>query len=264
VLGAKLSGEPTQIEENLFRVEIDAVADAAAYMNRLQEDVRGSVSLEVLPAVHRHLDLAKSSPSTEESALFNRFADLIVLSPGEYDCIVSDIAPTGHTLRLLRLPAPLTAWMEGMVRQREKVVGMERMLRNLAGKEDSDEDPVLNRLRERRERFHHARHRLLKDANFYLVLILERLPIEETARTLHSLTENGLAIGGLVVNRVLPNVAEGDFMRARLEQQSDYLEEIKTRFWDQSIIHIEQNARDINRREQLKLITARLEAAGLA
>ncbi len=149
------------------------------------------------------------------------------------------------------------------MRQREKVVGMERMLRNLAGKEDSDEDPVLNRLRERRERFHHARHRLLKDANFYLVPIPKRLPIEETARTLRALAENGIAVGGLVVNRVLPAVSEGDFMRARLEQQSEYLKEIKTRFRDQ-IIHIEQNARDINRREQLKPIAAPLEAAGLA
>jgi hypothetical protein len=48
--------------------------------------------------------------------------------------------------------------------------------------------PVLKRPRERRERFHHARWRLLEDANFYLVLIPERLPIEETARTLRTLT----------------------------------------------------------------------------
>lgn len=86
---------------------------------------------------------------------------------------------------------------------------MERMLRNLAGKEGSDDDPTLTRLRERRDKFHHARHRLLDDANFYLVLIPERLPIEETNRTLHTLTENRIKIGGLVVNRVLPEVAEG-------------------------------------------------------
>ena len=263
VLGAKLSREPTVLEENLFGVEIDAAADAAAYVERVKDDAHGSVSPEVLPAVRQHLDLAKTSPGTEESALFDRFVDLIALSPGEYDRIVFDTAPTGHTLRLLTLPALLTAWVEGMVRQREKVAGMERMLRNLAGEEGSDEDPVLNRLRERRDKFHHARHRLLEDANFYLVLIPERLPIEETSRTLDTLTENGIEVGGLVVNRVLPDVSEGGFLRARLEQQSEYLEEITARFQDQRVIQIEQDAHDITQREQLSGIAEELGAAGL-
>jgi len=236
VLGAKLSREPTRIEEDLWGVEIDAAADAAAYVERVKEDARESVSPEVLPAVRQHLELAKSSPGTEESALFDRFVDLIALSPQEYDRIVFDTAPTGHTLRLLTLPALLTAWVEGMVRQREKVAGMERMLRNLAGEEGSDDDPTLKRLRERRDKFHHARHRLLEDANFYLVLIPERLPIEETSRTLHTLTENRVEVGGLIVNRVLPDLAEGAFLQARLEQQSEYLDEITTRFQDHSLV----------------------------
>jgi arsenite-transporting ATPase len=264
VLGAKLSGAPAELEENLWGVEIDAAADAAAYVERIKEDVSDSVSPEVLPAVRQHLDLAKSSPGTEESALFDRFVDLIALSPGEYDRIVFDTAPTGHTLRLLTLPALLTTWVEGMVRQREKVAGMERMLRNLAGEESSDNDPILSRLRNRRDRFHHARHRLLEDTTFYLVLIPERLPIEETARALRTLTENGVVVGGLVVNRVLPDVAEGDFMRARLEQQSEYLEEISERFREQKIIQVEQDARDITKREQLITIAEQLEAAGLS
>ena len=263
VLGAKLSREPTELEENLFGVEIDAAADAAAYVERVKEDAHGSVSPEVLPAVRQHLELAKSSPGTEESALFDRFVDLIALSPGEYNRIVFDTAPTGHTLRLLTLPALLTAWVEGMVRQREKVAGMERMLRNLAGEEGSDEDPTLKRLRERRDKFYHARHRLLEDAIFYLVLIPERLPIEETSRTFRTLTENGIEVGGLIVNRVLPNVSEGAFLRARLEQQSEYLDEITARFQDRRVIQVEQDAHDITERRQLSSIAKQLDAAGL-
>jgi len=263
VLGAKLSGEPTELEENLFGVEIDAAADAAAYVERVKEDARESVSPEVLPAVRQHLELAKSSPGTEESALFDRFVDLIALSPDEYERIVFDTAPTGHTLRLLTLPALLTAWVEGMVRQREKVAGMERMLRNLAGKEGSDEDPILSRLRERRDRFHHARHRLLEDTIFYLALIPERLPIEETARAFKTLTENGVHVGALVVNRVLPDVAEGEFMRSRLEQQSEYLEEIEARFRKQTIVRVEQDARDITSKDQLRSVARQLDDAGL-
>jgi manganese transport protein len=53
---------------------------------------------------------------------------------------------------------------------------------------------------------------------------------EGLGEALRTLTENGIEVGGLVVNRVLPNVAEGTFMRARLEQQSEYLNEISASF----------------------------------
>jgi len=263
ILGAKLSGEPMEIDENLWAVEIDAAADAATYVERIQEDAKGSVSPEVLPAVRQHLELAKSSPGTEESALFDRFVDLIALCPDQYDRVVFDTAPTGHTLRLLTLPALLTAWVEGMVRQREKVAGMERMLRNLAGTEDSGDDPILNRLRERRDKFHHARHRLLEDTTFYLVMIPERLPIEETARALETLRHGKVHVGALVVNRIFPESADGEFMRSRLEQQHEYLKEIQTRFSKTKVIHIEQEARDVTEQRQLRPIARQLSAAGL-
>jgi arsenite/tail-anchored protein-transporting ATPase len=261
ILGVRLSGEPERVGENLWGVEIDAEADAAKYIERIKDDARRSVSAEVLPTVRKHLDLAKSSPGTEESALFDRFVDFMSLSPGEYDFVVFDTAPTGHTLRLLTLPALLATWTEGMVRQREKVAGMERMLRNLAGEEGSGDDPVLKRLRERRDKFHHARHQLLEDAAFYLVLMPERLPIEETVRALKILTDNEVHVEVLVVNRVLPETADGDFMRARLEQQSEYLREIRERFQGHRIIRVLQDARDITRTEQLETIAAQLDAA---
>jgi arsenite-transporting ATPase len=261
LLGAKLSGEPTRAGDNLWAVEVDAAADAEKYVERIKKDARGSVSREVLSTVDKHLELANSSPGTEESALFDRFVDLISLCPSEYDRIVFDTAPTGHTLRLLTLPALLSAWVEGVVRQREKVAGMERMLRNIAGDDSGGEDPVLERLRERRERFHHARHRLLEDTIFYLVLIPERLPIEETARSLKTLTGNGIEVGALLVNRVLPESAdEGEFMHARLAQQREYLDEIGSRFADRRIARIEQDARDISDSDQLQTIARSLAA----
>ena len=263
ILGTRLTGEPRHIEEYLWAVEIDAQKDAEEYIEKIKVDAKDSVSIEVQPTVEQHLDLAKNSPGTEESALFDRFVDLIALSPGEYDRIVFDTAPTGHTLRLLTLPALLSAWAEGMVRQREKVAGMERMMRNLTGDDDPGGDPILNRLRERRDKFHHARHRLLEDTTFYLVLIPERLPIEETDRALKVLTGNDVQVGALVVNRVFPDTADGDFMRSRLEQQSEYLAEIDNRFGQKQVVRVEQEARDITEREQLDPIARQLDKAGL-
>lgn len=263
ILRMSLTGEPRHVEGNLWAVEIDAAKDAEEYIEKIKVDAKDSVSIEVLPTVEQHLDLAKNSPGTEESALFDRFVDLIALSPDEYDRIVFDTAPTGHTLRLLTLPALLSAWAEGMVRQREKVAGMERMMRNLTGDDDPGGDPILNRLRERRDKFHHARHRLLEDTTFYLALIPERLPIEETGRALKVLTDNDIRVGALIVNRVFPDSADGDFMRSRLEQQSEYLAEIDERFEKKKVVRVEQEARDITEREQLDPIARQLDEAGL-
>lgn len=263
ILGMQFTGEPQHVEGNLWAVEIDAEKDAEEYIEKIKVDAKDSVSIEVQPTVEQHLDLAKNSPGTEESALFDRFVDLIALSPDEYDRIVFDTAPTGHTLRLLTLPALLTAWAEGMVRQREKVAGMERMMRNLAGSDAPEGDPILDRLRERRDKFHHARHRLLEDTTFYLVLIPERLPIEETDRALKTLTGNDVHVGALIVNRVFPDSVEGDFMKNRLDQQSEYLEEIESRFQERQVVRVEQEARDITEREQLDPIAQQLDEARL-
>lgn len=180
--------------------------------------------------------------------------------PGTYDRIVFDTAPTGHTLRLLALPALLTAWVQGLVRQRERVAGMERMLHNLAGAEDDpDADPVLARLRERRARFQEAGRRLREDAAFWLVLLPERLAIEETARAAVTLTDADLRVAGLVVNRLLPEEADGDYLASRRAQQHTYQGEISERFSDLWQVPVTQLARDPTGPEDLGRIADQID-----
>ena len=51
----------------------------------------------------------------------------------------------------------------------------------------------------------------------------ERLVIEETARAAELLTETGVDVGGLIVNRVLPDDLEGEFYLSRKAQETVYL-----------------------------------------
>ena len=73
--------------------------------------------------------------------------------------------------------------------------------------QDDATDPVMMSLAERLENLREFRARLLSPriSAFVLVLVAERLPIEETARAIEQLKEAGVTIGGLVVNRVLPD-----------------------------------------------------------
>lgn len=259
LLRAPLGNRPAQVAEQLWALEIDSEADADAHVARIAEDAAGTVSREVLPTVEAHLALARQSPGTLESALLDRFVDLMAACPDQWDRIVFDTAPTGHTLRLLALPQLLTAWVGGMARQREKVAGTNRMLRNLAGADEpAAADPVVARLRERRDRLREAGHRLRADAALWLVVVPERLPIEETARALSTLADHNLDVAGLIVNRVLPADPAGPFMRARLADQATRLDEIDRRFSDRRLLRVVHQPHEISDPGGVRVVAAQL------
>lgn len=262
LLGVPLGPEPTAVAESWWAMELDAEREALAHVERIKKDAAASVSPDVLPAVERHLDLAAQSPGTVESALVDRLADVLAWYPERFDRIVVDTAPTGHTLRLLALPSLLTAWVEGLVRRRERVAGTERWARNLAGEDGPVSDPVLDRLRARRDRLDAARRRLLSDAVFHLVLVPERLPVAETARALEVLDEARLTVGVLLVNRVLPP-ADGEFMRGRLAAQAERLEELRTRLPGRALVQVEHLPGDVTTRDEVRRLADVLVAAGL-
>jgi arsenite/tail-anchored protein-transporting ATPase len=259
ILGVPLGPEPRDVGDGLQAAEIDAERAAIEHVEQIKEDVASSVDRELLPAVHRHLDLARASPGTVESALFDRLVGFMERAPGEFDRVVFDTAPTGHTLRLLALPALLSAWVEGLARQREQVAGTERMLRNLAGSGgDPAADPLLERLHARRARFGRAGERLREESSFWLVLTAERLPIEETARAEGVLRDGGLHVAGLVVNRLVPADADGAYMAARRRQQEAYLDEAAARFAGRTLVPVDQLPTDVTSREHLHTIGEQL------
>ena len=166
-------------------------------------------------------------PGAEEMALFDRIGALIRGEDDRFDLIIFDTAPTGHTLRLIRMPELMEAWIRALSRSRRAMLGIEQ---------DDATDPVMLSLAERLEHLREFRARLLSPrvSAFVLVMVAERLPIEETARAIEQLEEAGVTIGGLVVNRVLPATSPDPFLRCAARQELIYLDEIDRRFTSQS------------------------------
>lgn len=262
LLGVELGDAPSPVAEQVDAVEIDEVATAAAYVERVREDAHRSLPRDVHATVDRHLDLAGRAPGTLEAAAFDRLLDLFDLCPDRYDRVVVDTAPTGHTLRMLQLPDLLTAWAEGLAAQRGRSARVERWARGLDGDDGPVEDPVLRRLRARRDRLRSARDRLLDDAVFRLVLTPERLPVAETARALTTLGAAGLTVGAVVVNRVLPAEADGEYVVARRTQQRVHVEDARGRFGAHGLVLVEQTPRDLTDRSALIEVGCRLRRSG--
>lgn len=262
LLGVSLGGQPTRVRDRLWAMQIDPEADAAAYVAGIREDAADAVSPEVLPALERHLKLAAQAPGTAEAALFDRFAGIMDWCPDRFARIVFDTAPTGHTLRLLTLPDMLTAWVEGLAAQRQRVTRLQGMWRNLAGvSEPAREDRVLARLRRRAERFGIARRRMRDETLFHPVLVPERLAVLETRRLCGQLDEAGVPVGAVHVNRLLPaDAGAGRFLAERVAQQRRYLDEIEAAFGGRGLVRVPQMARDADGYDDLAALAERLPA----
>lgn len=107
VLGAELTSVPAPLEtaRGLWALDIDPETAAREYRERVVAPYRGKMPPAVVASIEEQL----SGACTTEIAAFNEFSRFLGQpeATADYDHIVFDTAPTGHTLRLLQLPA---AW----------------------------------------------------------------------------------------------------------------------------------------------------------
>jgi arsenite/tail-anchored protein-transporting ATPase len=111
MLGVKLGNQPTPVPgvPALQAMNIDPEAAAEAYRERVTAPYRGNKSDEEIRTMREQL----SGACTTEIAAFDEFAGLIGgADASAVDHVVFDTAPTGHTLRLLKLPLAWTRFLD--------------------------------------------------------------------------------------------------------------------------------------------------------
>lgn len=279
IFGAAIGDAETALAPGLTGIEIDPDRAAAAHIESIKERMRTLVHPRLYDEVNRQLDLAAQAPGATEAALVERVAELLAAAGSRFDLVVFDTAPSGHTVRLLSLPEVMGAWMDGLLRHRERSARLGAMLGPLGGAprsgddlslidtpadhpRDSPEARINDVLTARRRKFLVARECLL-DADgtaFLLVVNPDRLSILESRRVVDTLARFDLPVPALVINRVLPETAEaaGSFIDARRAQERAYLREIDEVFpgLPQTVIPLRPD--DVHGLDALRAIGARL------
>ncbi len=183
VFGTELGTQPTPIPDvpGLFAMNIDPEAAAQAYRERMVGPYR-----DLLPeASIRSMEEQFSGACTIEIAAFDEFSKLLgdPSATAEFDHVIFDTAPTGHTLRLLQLPAAWTVFFENNV-------GGNSCLGPLAG------------LTAQRALYDAALKALADPKTTTLVLVTraESTSLREADRTSGELAELGISNQRLVVN----------------------------------------------------------------
>lgn len=251
ILQTRIGSEPTRVAERLWAQEIDPAREADRYIADVKSRIAEVTAPRLAAEVERQIDIARISPGAEESALFERVSRIIDQTDSEYDRIVFDTAPTGHTLRLLSLPEHMSVWIQGLIGRREKMNALARMWRGIGGAindEAEQPDPVLETLQARQALFNRTR-RVLTDSNrtaFVFVVIPERLPIAETEKAVKALDKYHIPVGAVIVNRVMPEGLEGEFMARRREREDAYLREIRLTFGHHRLYEIPMHETDVH------------------
>lgn len=214
VFEQKIGHKITPIKEvkNLFAMELDPDKATEEYKEKTLSPLRGLIPIESFKVLEEQLN----SPCTAEMASFDRFTDF--LQEPEFDIVIFDTAPTGHTLRLLELPVE---W-SGVIEKAAKSEGGGQTCIGPA-----------TALSESKEKFDRAiaAMRNPKQTTFIFVLRPEVTPIYEAQRSIAELEKLDITSQELIVNGIYPrNACDNPFMLWRFAKQQDFLNQIKRAF----------------------------------
>ncbi len=244
-----------EVSSKLHYLEIDPYLAVREYMERALTSMEALMSPEAFSRLKDLLLNVEGTPGAEEAATLEELSKVVLGSMGEYEHFVVDTAPTGHTLTMLRTVGRIGRWMEDLLSVR-----MEAQRLREAGGFSRREDRVLEILRERRERFTRFHELLISKSTMFIpVLTPEKLPILETERLVRELTQMGINLEVLIVNKVLPENTVDEFLLNRKAQEREYLRDIRRRFSSLRVVEVPMRERDVRGMRALREIVYELE-----
>jgi len=247
----KLNGKPRLIDKTaeggeLWAMEVDPEEALVNFRKAIGQKKEGVLSSNdntgLLGGLKNELSNLMSQiydppPGTDEIVAMTEIIDYLekgyTLPNGKtmkFDRIVLDTAPTGHTLRMLKLPIFLRDSVQKIKSLQLKMKSMSGLAGMLGGamgnafdsnpSSDSNdgENNELANLESNMEKLDQILHES-KEAEFTVVTIATELAAAETKRLLMSLQDDNIAVRRVIINQVI--------QQQTLENPNDYLTKIR-------------------------------------
>eukprot|EP00571_Detonula_confervacea_P013925 CAMPEP_0172303728 /NCGR_PEP_ID=MMETSP1058-20130122/5239_1 /TAXON_ID=83371 /ORGANISM="Detonula confervacea, Strain CCMP 353" /LENGTH=870 /DNA_ID=CAMNT_0013014671 /DNA_START=33 /DNA_END=2645 /DNA_ORIENTATION=- len=208
----------------LHALEVDPRAALADFQRNLElfdiDTLSSSIGMNVSPQLLEDLGLNELNsliknppPGLDELVALSNVLDPKYAE--EYDVIIVDTAPTGHTLRMLQLPQFLDGFLQTLLTLRTKLKSLVNTLQMFMGgnnnKNQGNLDPAkkltvddaLEALENFQQRASQLRLRLQDSSStkFVVVSIPTILSVRESQRLMGELDNQGICVSDLVVNQ---------------------------------------------------------------
>jgi len=240
---------------NLWAIELNTEEAMRNYSQILtQQDPSGTVS-EFLGGDD---PTSLSPPGADETVAFIQLLEYI--QNPEYDMVVFDTAPTGHTLKLLQLPEMTQSWLYRLIKMRRRLGGMMAGFKAIFGGDSgTSEQKAFDKLEELKDQVEIARVHLTnaKETEFVAVTIPTIMAIWETERLIRALFEVAFPISQIFINQIQPQNPECAYCCSRYEGQQKILHKIQELYSEFDLVEIpmfEYEIRGIKRLRELSLL----------
>ena len=259
-LEVELGSEPTPVEgvENLWGLELDPAERMDELLPRLSESLRSGLGgnmgnilgSQASEGIADEMGNLKSAdlllPGLDEALAFDQL--LSFAQDPRFDALIFDTAPTGHTLRFLGLPEILDSWTGRIIRLARLTGGVRSIIMGR-----HQERAMREELDKFQKRVAHVRRVLTNPwvSSFTLVTIPEQMAVSETIRAADTLTEYGIDINGVIVNRITPDL-DHPFLQQRRDIEQKHLASLKQSFGHLPVAEVPLEASDIHGLESLR------------
>jgi len=235
-LDVSLSGEPTPIEGtqgNLFAMEIDTKKAVGEFKELVEQFVQKGSGLGADLARRFGVDefsgiLENTPPGVDELVALTQVVSLV--KSGNFNRVVVDTAPTGHTLRLLAFPEFLDGFLGKVLRLKKRIDNLVNSVKNIfSGEKKNDVDSAAQRIERFRTNMVELKN-MLEDSErtqFCVVTIATDLAMAESERLVESLKKDDVVVNNIIVNQLIPPNATASYMKRRFKEQEQCLQELQ-------------------------------------
>ncbi len=203
------NGTLVQINDNLWAKNINAEANANLFADEMKKGMEAMFAKQI-PGFDAEIFTDMTSfPGMDEFFALDEILKLV--QSCDYDIIVFDTAPTGHTLKALNAPAAIRTFLLRILRMKAKIDNLKSFMLK-----KGDTPTLIAHLEDICAKVERLTLILRnpKFVNINLVSIPSEAGFQECFRTIQFLKKMEIPVGNIIVNNIMPNFGDEEWVLA--------------------------------------------------